>query len=478
MLKFNNLKIRKQLFVYMILFCTLLLIILWLFQIVFLDSFYKQIKINSIKSSLNKITKDFNEATFPSTAKDLASKNDLIIEAVNSDGRIIFSTSLNSRRDKNYLFEEAKNNNGEVTKFFNENQYDDIFEEKVPQDKKIIPSPPKMENIYSGKIVKNSDGTELLILLSGLIAPVDSTINTLRTQFYIIALFMIIFSFILAAILAKRISDPIVNINESAKKIAQGNYVINCNEQGFHEIKELSETMNYAAMELSKVEKLRKELISNISHDLRTPLTLIKGYAEAIKDLPGENTPENLQIIIDETQRLNSLVTDMLDLSKFQSGSEPLNITKFNITKTIKDIVFTVQELIKNQNYKIYFSFNEDLYAEGDKQKIEQAFYNLLTNGINHTGENKEVYVNQINEDNFIKIEIIDTGKGISEIDSPHIWDRYYKGTSPHNRGIIGTGIGLSIVKSIIDLHQGSCGSKVNDNSGTTFWFKIKKSEM
>lgn len=123
---------------------------------------------------------------------------------------------------------------------------------------------------------------------------------------------------IFAAIMSKKVSKPIIKINESAKELAKGNVAVHFDGEGYREITELNDTLNYAAEELSKVENLRRELIANVSHDLRTPLTMITGYAEVMRDIPGENTPENVQIIIDEANRLTSLVNDMLDISSFR----------------------------------------------------------------------------------------------------------------------------------------------------------------
>ena len=461
----------------MVIFCLMLLIILWSFQIIFLDTFYKQIKIHNIKSNLNIITNNFPSENFEELAKEIAEKNDLNIEVIRSDGEILFSTLNNSTRNKIFLFNEALENNGDLVKFYRKDKNNDIISERTIDDKRIMPLPPQMENISSGKIVEDNNKNKYLLLISGFIAPVDSTVTTIRIQLYFITVLMIIFSMILAGFISKKISSPIESVSKSAKELASGNYNINCNENVFKEMSELSDTMNFAASELSKVEKLRKELIANISHDLRTPLTLIKGYAEAMKDLPGEKTTENLQIIIDESQRLNTLVSDILDLSKYQSGSDQLDAKEFNLTKSLNEIISRVQTLVKNENYEIIFNNENDIFIKGDQAKIQQAFYNLLINAINYTGNDRKVYVNQIINNNYIKIEVADTGDGIDEKDLPYIWDRYYKGSKSHARGKIGTGIGLSIVKSIIELHGGTYGVYPQENpKGSVFWFEIKKS--
>ena len=154
--------------------------------------------------------------------------------------------------------------------------------------------------------------------------------------------------------------------------------------KGYLEIEELSNTLNYAAKELSKVESLRRELIANMSHDLRTPLTMISGYGEVMRDIPGENTAENVQIIIDETKRLTNLVNDMLDLSKLQAGAQEINSSSFNITEEIEHIIARYDKLLTNKDFTIQFQYDKPVFVKADIIKINQVIYNLINNAINY----------------------------------------------------------------------------------------------
>ena len=303
--------------------------------------------------------------------------------------------------------------------------------------------------------------------------PINSTVTTIRVQLYYVTVAMIIFSIVMALAIAKRVSKPIEAINNSAKTLATGNYNIKFEGSGYKEISELSDTLNYATNELSKVDALKGELIANISHDLRTPLTLISGYAEVMRDLPNENTPENAQIIVDETQRLTTLVNDVLDISKLQSGTQALNITEYNLTRSISDIISKTGELLKKDGYRLEFIYDEKVEVEADETRISQAFYNILINGINYTGIDKLVVIRQIIENGFVKIEVIDSGEGITKENLPMIWDRYYKVNKFHTRAVTGTGLGLSIVKSIIDMHSGNYGVESKIAEGSVFWFTL-----
>lgn len=141
--------------------------------------------------------------------------------------------------------------------------------------------------------------------------------------------------------------------------------------------RELAATLNYAAAELSKVEDLRRELIANVSHDLRTPLTMISGYAEVMRDIPGENTPENVQIVIDEANRLTGIVNDLLDLSKLQAGALTLTVSEFNLTEDIRN---TLHRYDKLADFSFPFTYDRTVYVCADQLKISQVLYNLVNN--------------------------------------------------------------------------------------------------
>lgn len=192
-----------------------------------------------------------------------------------------------------------------------------------------------------------------------------------------------------------------------------------------------------------------------------------------MRDIPGENTPENLQVIIDETSRLTSLVSDILDLSKIQSGTQTLNLQNFNLTQSIRNILKRYSKLTEQDGYTINFISTADSYVNADEIKVSQVIYNLINNAINYTGDDKTVTVKQILKQGIVRIEISDSGPGIPPEMIPYIWDRYYKVDKTHKRSVVGTGIGLSIVKSIMDLHKTDYGVISDSGKGSTFWFEL-----
>ena len=243
--------------------------------------------------------------------------------------------------------------------------------------------------------------------------------------------------------------------------------------KGYLETRELAATLNYASNELSKVDRLQKELIANISHDLRTPLTLIQGYGEIMRDLPGENTPENMQVLIDETARLSELVNDLLDLSRIQSGARIPQSEVFDLTDAVREVWSRYDTLIKHRGYHLEFISNGSVFVSADRGMILQVIYNLINNAINYTGEDKCVKVLQTVKNDSVQISVSDSGEGIQPDDLPLIWDRYYKVDKVHRRAMIGTGLGLSIVKEILEKHHASYGVSSLPGEGSTFWFEL-----
>lgn len=200
---------------------------------------------------------------------------------------------------------------------------------------------------------------------------------------------------------------------------------------------------------------------------------MITGYGEVMRDLPGENTPENIQIIIDEATRLSTLVNDLLDLSKLQSGALQAQKQVFNLTDSVRAILERYSKLVEQEGFDITFESKEEVFINADELRISQVIYNLVNNAVNHAGEDKTVIITQTVRDKLVRIEVTDHGEGIPADKLPYIWERYYKVDREHKRGVIGSGLGLSIVKSILDAHKAHYGVRSTQGKGSTFWFEI-----
>ncbi len=476
----SKLPLKVKLIGFFLLFAFSLLVFLWLFQIVFLDDFYRMIKTAQVESSTSYISDNLESPEVGELIESIHTGNGMSV-AVYDTSTDFFTNLYKSGFDGDigldifphqaYIYyNQALSAGGKMT-LETEGYSPSVF---------VLDGDfPKMDRETSKILVcaqiVNTEASEYLVVLKTRMTPVSSTVDTLRIQLLIITFLLLIFAVVFAIAVSSKISKPIAKTNEGAKELARQNYGVHFDADGCKEICELSETLNFAAAELSTVDKLRRELIANISHDLRTPLTMISGYAEVMRDIPGENTPENLQVVIDESRRLSELVTDLLDLSKLEAHTLPLSTEEFCLTDCIRGIFTRYAKLISQEGYILKFESDCDVTVMGDELRLSQVVYNLINNAINYSGEDKTVIVRQIVNDDKVRIEIEDHGQGISQEDMKYIWDRYYRVDKEHRSAVVGSGLGLSIVKNILLLHKAHFGVKSRLGEGSVFWFELEE---
>lgn len=473
--------LKAKIFKYFMVFSIILVIVLWLFQTVFFSGFYRTERIKELDKTML-----YLEKSIKNKENEYSDILDIIKSISDTPIKLRIFIANNNMEEPYNIKEFVYNyNNGDeffstidviklydIVKYKNNMILDNDYFRKIGFEGK----PKEPENFrIQAKLLEKNNGSEILILGKTDLNPVGPIKDTFVRQLYYVSFIMIVISGFMSLLMSNRISKPIYSLNKTAKLLGKGKYDIKFEGKGYREVEELSETLNFTAKELSYVEKMQKELIANVSHDLRTPLTLIKGYAEIMRDIPGENSCENINTIIEETSRLEKLVNDILDISKIQRDIDNIEVSNFNLTKEIEKIISNNLKLLEKEDFSIVFNFKEEVDVRLDKIKIEQAFYNLFINAINHTGEDKRVVINQIVEKDCITIEIIDFGMGIMKDDINLIWKRYYRTDNSHSRGTVGSGIGLSVVREIIDKHNGECGVSSDLGKGSKFWFKVPK---
>ena len=306
-------------------------------------------------------------------------------------------------------------------------------------------------------------------------APVIQIEDAVRTQFILTVGAILLATALVGFTMAKSISEPIIETNLAARELSRSRYIRPPHSGGYREIAELNDTLVRAAEDLGRVEDLQRELIANISHDLRTPLTMIVGYAEAMRDIPEEATAENMQIIIDETNRLSSMVNEVLDFSRVRTGNLELEQADFNLTAQIREICNRVSKMTAVDGYTVLFDEAEDRTVAGDSARISQVLYNLIGNALTYTGGDKTVRVKQEDAGSRVRVSVSDSGEGIPADELPYIWDRYYRSRENHRRAVIGSGLGLNICRGILEKHGAKYGVRSEPGEGTTFWFELPK---
>ena len=333
-----------------------------------------------------------------------------------------------------------------------------------------------MEMLLYGKQIKTNLANYYLVINTPL-EPVESYIDFILNQYLYIAAIVIFIALIVAMFLARRISLPIVKMKDEANKLAQGDYNAKFETNSFSEINDLASTLDDATDKLSKVNELRKDLVANVSHDIKTPLTMIKAYAEMIKDISGDDPKkrnEHLDVILQETEYLNKLVTDMSELSKLQSGVIEINRDNFDLKECVNKVVLLLSQAISEKNIKLILDL-DDCFVYADEIKLSQVIYNFLSNALKYSDADSKITVRIRDSEDKVRLEVIDNGNGISEEALPYIWDRYYKVDKNFNRSVNSTGLGLAIAKAILEAHKAHYGVESKLGEGSTFWFELDK---
>ncbi|WP_296573869.1 HAMP domain-containing sensor histidine kinase [Ruminococcus sp.] len=463
----SKISLKFKIWLYFVIFTVIVLALLWIFQIFFLERFYKGIKARTAVESMDIIAESFmsdNKDEFYRTVDEVALENELCVEVTDRYGRHIYKKHVladciihNLNNENNRIIDEIDDSENGIIK-------------KMPQNKRT-----GAPTLICGMRLGSAKAPQGYLIINSALAPVEATVAIIKRQLMFITTLLIIIAFIISLYLAKRISAPIDRITKSAERLAKGDFTTKFDGRGYLEAKKLADTLTYAEKELSKVDMMQRDLIANVSHDLRTPLTMLKAYAEMIRDLSGDNPVkrnEHLEIIISETDRLALLVNDMLDLSKLESGRQKLTPSEFGISGKLSEIIDRFKGLSEKNGYTINFTPDEERIVCCDTVKIEQVIYNLINNAINYTGDDKQVFVRQINTDDGVIVEVEDTGDGIEEDKIKLIFDKYYRSEN-HKREVVGTGLGLSIVKAVLKMHNYDYGVRSTLGKGSTFWFKI-----
>ncbi len=446
-------------------FTLIVFILLWVCQIIFLQYFYERMKTKDIIAVADEMLEEIDSPDYQQKFTQLAVDNGMCFEVRDRYKRRVYWKDV---MGINCVLHGAENQTVSIIDLVRKEPSGVIYgKERNPRtDCEIM--------VYACVIgsVDNPDG---YLLLNSPLVPVSSTVRILKRQLLAITILLLLVGFFISFSVSKRLAKPIVEVTKDAEQLAHGRYNIEFHSGGYAEAEQLAATLTYASHEINRVDTMQRDLIANASHDLRTPLTMLKAYAEMIRDLSGDNPVkrnEHLQVIIEETDRLNLLVNDILDLSKLENGSMTLNRTQFDMEQRLTEIVERYRGLSGVSGYEFILKTDGEASVFCDSVKIEQVICNLMNNAMNYTGADKRIYVTQEHIPQGLKISVRDTGEGMDQETLSRIFDKYYRSEN-YKREVVGTGLGLSIVKAILRLHDYAFGVDSTVGVGSTFWFVI-----
>ena len=317
-----------------------------------------------------------------------------------------------------------------------------------------------------------SDGSYTVLVTTSLMH-VSEAGEVMSTVLPLAAALIFAFSMSAAWLFSEWFTKPLRQLSGAARKVAQGDYDVRVESTRRDELGDLAQEFNHMAQEVKRAAQMQRDLLANVSHDLRTPLTLIKGYAETVRDITGDDKAhrdEQMNIIVDEADRLTALVSSVMELSKVTSGAEKCERVHFDMAQLCDEVSERYDAVCAQNGWQLKLELpDQELPVYADPDMMQRALHNLLGNAMHHIGEDGIFVLRVSQTPEGVRVEVEDHGPGISAEDLPYIFDRYYRSRS--DAGKQGTGLGLSITKAIFQQHGFRFGVQSTLGKGTTFWF-------
>lgn len=480
--------------IFFMIFTTCILV----FETLFFQKFYTSWKMNTLEKNAQNFESDYNKATNDEAVSklivDFQDSNNSRIGILDKNGYLKFASSndlreqsLNERIIRNAL-NELLSTPGAFVDLKRSGKIKTYIFKNAMLDMKTS----DMKTIVS--VLPNQKKNEMIFVVSSL-QPVNEASAVIQKIFIYVYIVAFIITILLSIIYSNMIAKPLIKLNKTASKMSNFDfteqYVVNSQD----EIGSLGATLNFLSENLDgalkslksanlklksdiekerNVEKMRREFVGGISHELKTPISLIEGYAEGIKDDVFEEDDKNyyLDVIIDEAKKMGILVSDMLDLAQLENGNFKLKSEEFYIDKLINVTVKKYYNIFNNKKIDVQLNLAKDTLVFGDTMRIEQVLTNFITNAIRHTDENGTIEVSMKKEVDRAYVFVKNSGKNIEEENLIKIWDKFFKIDKSRNRELGGTGLGLAISKNILMLHKSDFGVK-NYEEGVYFYFSL-----
>lgn len=458
----RKISIKTQLILSLVGFALLLLTIIFGFQNIFMDEIYKNNKIKSLKTAGNEIATNLEDDDFNSFINSLSYDKDVCASIIFAD---------------NTRFEFSKKNacvlnnlsNVQINQIVNETN--DNGGSKLFDNFRLISA--ERDDLYIYSVLTSYKGEPLMVLTSTIVTPINAMTRTLSSWYLIIAVIVIISTIIFSFVLSRIFVKPLNKIKEESRLLPFGKYDGDSIETLNIETDELNTTLKETNEEIRKADKAKKELIANVSHDLRTPLTMIIGYGEMIRDMSDETDSENAAIIVEEAKRLNNLVNDLLDVSK--DNSLIINKEIIKVEELLDSVYRQYEKYFESLNVEFKLEKGDDISFIGDKKRLTQVLYNFINNAFNYNNkDDKKISLGVEKIEDKYRIFVLDNGDGIKKEDMSRIWDRYYKVDKEHKRSELGSGIGLSLARTILEKHGFNYGVESRINKYSKFYFDVE----
>lgn len=438
-------RIRAKLLLAFFGMAALAVALIWLVQAVFLSDSYLNQRVKSIDAAVAEVAVA-SDTDYAALERAL----NVSLLAVNGSGSVVYQSDGLPMR-------------GQIVKR--------VAELTASADGGVEMLQTETEQARYALLSRSVEGGTLLVVFS--LVDVSEASRVLLQQLWVITAVLLAAALVLSLVLSRRFSRPIVAVTGAAKRMAAGDYSVKTPVTARDEIGQLTQALNELGDELGKTEELRRELIANVSHELRAPLTIIRGYAETVRDVTWPNEEKRtkqLDAIVEESARLGSLVTDILDYSKLQSGAESMHLQAFSCAQELGDHVGRFALAAGQRDIVLELTCPEgDVLF--DRAQFAQVVNNLLDNAVRHAKSASRIRVRGEAWGNAMRVSVENAGEPIPPEELPKIWDRYHRAPKQGEAGGLGTGLGLAIVKTILERHGVAYGVE-SDEKRTVFWFE------
>ena len=412
-----------------------------------------------------------NKESVDSMLSVLASYSDhLTIVISDKTGKIIHTFGVHASN-----IEELKYLPADFVEYFGTTSGDRHDFLWVDTKKQIFDTPHIM---YSDHITADDGSIKANVLVFSSTSMMSDLLSVIMRSIILAILWVMLAAFIAIYLISERIIHPLKEISRAAKSFAAGKLDVRVSVKGSDEVAELAAAFNNMAETLEASEKMRNTFVSNVSHDLRTPMTSISGFVDGILDgvIPPEKHKHYLKIVSEEVKRLSRLVVTLLDISKIQAGERKFTMAPFDICEMALQILFSFEKKIEEKNLNIVFDFDEEnMTAIADRDAIYQILYNICDNAVKFStpGGMLKVSVGRLKNRKYL-IGIYNEGSGIPKEDLPHIFERFYKSDKSRGLDKTGVGLGLYICKTIIEAHDEEIWVESEEGKDCPFRFTLK----
>lgn len=444
----------------------LTLLFLWMLQISFIEPYYERSRVQVIEQKIIEVEKAIQKDKKAFSSESLTTiliKDNICGSIYDAHGDVLITTKSNmvcmiphmpKPTTKEYIRQTQKSANRNYNLKFSS----DLFE----------------QGLYFHVQELQVEQEYFYLFLNAPLELLDSTVYVLRRQFALLAIIVFSLGTIISFLLSHHLSKPIQNMTRSARRLGDGDLEVSFVGEGYAEMQTLAKTLNYATEEFKKTDDLRRDLVANVSHDYKTPLTMIRAYAEMIKDISGDDKAkreEHLDIILSEVAHLELLVNDMLVLSQYESKMYQFNAERFHLRTHVENAL----KLFDFSSWTVNLEISDDIYVYADEIKMGQVLHNYLTNALKYANQEKRLDIlASIHENNDVYVFVRDYGAGIPKSIQNEIWDRYFKVDKNYARNQSHSGLGLSIVRAICEAADSDYGVFSNEDKGVSFYYSLK----